>query len=85
MQSALEAGNFNGTNSSSFCRFNGKGGIKVKVSIIIRAAVLLLIVATLQGCIWWVEEDGYRRGDSRGGERGGERGGGPPGRHNGHR
>jgi len=37
--------------------------LQMKKSILVRLAVLLLITSSLSGCIWAVEDDGYR-GDS---------------------
>jgi hypothetical protein len=48
-------------------------------SVLVRLAILLLITSALSGCIWAVEDDGYRGG--RGGGGGGHGGGGRGGEH----
>ena len=45
-------------------------------SLLVRLALLLLIVSTLSGCIWAVEDDGHGRGGGGGEHRGGEHRGG---------
>lgn len=55
----------------------------MKKSLLTRLAILLLIAATLSGCLWVVDEDGY--GGGRGGGGGHHRGGGDRGEHRGDR
>jgi hypothetical protein len=53
-------------------------GLHMKKTILVKLAVLLLATSTLSGCLWMVEDDGYRRGghsqqrdhDERGDRRG---------------
>jgi hypothetical protein len=50
----------------------------MKKSLLVRLAILLLVTTTLSGCIWAIEDDGYR-GDGGGGR--GHGGGGHGGEH----
>jgi hypothetical protein len=47
----------------------------MKNSLVVRLAILLLIVSTLSGCLWVVEDDFGHGGGGRGGHGGGEHGG----------
>jgi hypothetical protein len=40
---------------------------QMKKTLLAKLALLLLIVSTLSGCLWFVEEDGYGRGGGGGG------------------
>ena len=43
----------------------------MKISQVVRVAILLLIASTLSGCLWVVEDD-YGRGGGGGGHHGGK-------------
>ena len=46
----------------------------MKKTLLAKLAILLLIAASLSGCLWVVEEDGYGHGGGGGHHRGGDRG-----------
>jgi hypothetical protein len=46
----------------------------MKKSHLVRVAILLLIALTMSGCIWAIEDDRPRGGDSHGRDRGEHRG-----------
>ena len=56
--------------------------VTMKKSLLTKLAILLLVIASLSGCLWVVEDDGYGRGGG-GGYRGGghDDGGHRGGRH----
>jgi hypothetical protein len=58
-----------------------KKEIHMKTSLLMKLAMLLVIAATLSGCLWVVDDEGY----GRGGGGGGHRGGGDRGEHHGER
>jgi hypothetical protein len=46
----------------------------MKKALLVRLAILLLVTATMSGCLWVVDDEGY--GGGGGGHRGGGHGGG---------
>jgi len=56
----------------------------MKKTLLIKPVIILLAVSLLSGCIWWPEEDGYRRGNNYDGGRG-DHYGEHRDRHDGHR
>lgn len=55
-------------------KFTDNGAMKMKKSLLVGMAVLLLITSTLSGCILVPEDDGYRGENHHERDRGGHRG-----------